>query len=118
MYDSLGVACTPPRSIPTEVKSWYRVPRVTEPADLEAFVRTSAVSFYHQVGTCAMGWGPMAVVDDRLAVHGLNGLLVADASVMPQIIRGHVGIATMMIAEKAADLLLGRRTPSAEGESA
>ena len=79
---------------------------VTEPADLEAFVRRTAVSFYHQVGTCAMGHGPMAVVDDRLAVRGLRGLWIADASVMPQILRGHVGIATMMIAERAADLLL------------
>ena len=83
-------------------------PAVTEPAELEAFVRQTAVSFYHQVGTCAMGAGPLAVVDDRLSVHGLRGLWVADASVMPRIVRGHVGIATLMIAEKAADLLLGR----------
>ena len=82
-------------------------PSVTEPADLQGFVRATAVSFYHQVGTCAMGHGPEAVVDDRLAVHGLRGLWVADASVMPRIVRGHVGIATMMIAERAADLLQG-----------
>ena len=80
-------------------------PSVTGPADLEALVRRTAVSFYHQVGTCAMGHGPTAVVDDRLAVRGLRGLWVADASVMPRIVRGHVGIATMMIAERAADLL-------------
>jgi choline dehydrogenase len=81
---------------------------LTEVADLETFVRQTAVSFYHQVGTCAMGNGRMAVVDDRLAVHGLRGLWIADASVMPRIVGGHVGIATMMIAEKAADLLMDR----------
>lgn len=81
---------------------------VTAPADLESYIRRTATSFYHQVGTCAMGNGPLAVVDDRLAVHGLHGLWIADASVMPRIVRGHVGAATMMIAEKAADLLTGR----------
>lgn len=89
---------------------------VSEPADLEAYVRQTAVSFYHQVGTCAMGSGRMAVVDDHLAVRGLRGLWVADASVMPQILRGHVGIATMMIAEKAADLLMNRPALPAAGD--
>lgn len=89
---------------------------VADQADLEVYVRQTAVSFYHQVGTCAMGDGRMAVVDDRLSVHGLHGLWVADASVMPQIPRGHVGIATMMIAEKAADLLLNRPALPADGQ--
>ena len=92
-------------------------PSVVEPPDLEAFVRANAVSFYHQVGTCAMGHGRMAVVDDRLAVHGLRGIWIADASVMPRIVRGHVGIATMMIAERAADLLIDRPPLLTEGQS-
>lgn len=87
---------------------------VTEPAELAEYVRRTAVSFYHQVGTCAMGDGGLAMVDDHLAVRGLRGLWVADASVMPRIVSGHVGIATMMIAEKAADLLLKRPALSAD----
>lgn len=83
-------------------------PQVTTPEALEEFVRATAVSFYHQVGTCRMGHDERAVVDDRLAVHGLEHLWVADASVMPTLPHGHPGAATMMIAERAADLLASR----------
>ena len=67
-----------------------------------AFVRRAANSFHHPVGTCAMG----AVVDERLRVHGINGLRVIDASVMPEIPRAMVNAATIVIAERASDLVL------------
>ena len=67
-----------------------------------AFVRRAANSFHHPVGTCATG----AVVDERLRVHGINGLRVIDASVMPEIPRAMVNAATIAIAERASDLVL------------
>ena len=69
------------------------------------FVRRSSQSLYHPVGTCAMGTGPQAVVDARLRVHGVPRLRVVDASVIPQIVRGNVNAPTVMIAEKAADMI-------------
>jgi choline dehydrogenase len=75
---------------------------------LEAYVRAHAESIYHHVGSCKMGTDDMAVVDEQLRVHGVRGLRVVDASVMPQIISGNTNLCTMMIAEKAADMVLGR----------
>ncbi|PYQ18281.1 MAG: hypothetical protein DMF81_25395 [Acidobacteria bacterium] len=72
---------------------------------LEAYVRGHCESLYHPVGTCAMGCHPLAVVDATLRVRGIEGLRVVDASIMPVIIRGHTNAPTMMIAEKAADLI-------------
>jgi choline dehydrogenase len=69
------------------------------------YVREHATTFYHPVGTCRMGSDPMAVVDDELRVHGLDGLRVIDASVMPSLISGATHAATVMIAEKGADLI-------------
>jgi choline dehydrogenase len=64
-------------------------------------------TLYHSAGTCAMGTGPAAVVDPELRVHGMEGLRVVDASVMPTIPRGNTNAAVIMIAEKAADLIRG-----------
>jgi choline dehydrogenase len=73
-----------------------------EPAE---HIRAWGQTLYHPVGTCRMGSDADAVVDAELRVHGMAGLRVVDASVMPTIPRGHTNAATMMIAEKAARIL-------------
>lgn len=73
--------------------------------DIEAFARKSATTTHHPVGTCKMGNDEMAVVDERLRLHGVTGLRVVDASIMPTISSGNTNAATLAIAEKAADLI-------------
>ncbi len=84
-------------------------PKVITRDDIRASVRTSVNTIFHPTGTCRMGTGARAVVDPELRVHGMRGLRVADASVMPRIIGGNTNAPTIMIAEKAADLLLQAR---------
>jgi choline dehydrogenase len=74
-------------------------------ADLIEFIRTTGDTSFHPIGTCRMGTDPLAVVDPTLKVHGLGGLFVADASVMPSMVSGNTQAATMMIAERAARLI-------------
>ena len=74
---------------------------------LRAHTRDTAQGLYHPVGTCGMGTDALAVVDHQLRVRGLDGLRVVDASVIPRIPRGHTNLPTMIIADKAADLIRG-----------
>jgi choline dehydrogenase-like flavoprotein len=75
-------------------------------AEIEGFIRSQADSIYHPVGTCRMGGDDAAVVDATLRVHGIDGLRVIDASVMPRIVGGNTNAPTVMIAEKAADMIM------------
>ncbi|NEO77413.1 choline dehydrogenase [Moorena sp. SIO4G3] len=74
--------------------------------EIATYIRDSAGTLYHPVGTCKMGNDPMAVVNSRLQVHSIEGLRVVDASIMPTIVGGNTNAPTIMIAEKAADLLM------------
>ena len=76
-------------------------------AELLAFLRAKGMSVYHPVGTCRMGPDPHAVVDNELRVHGIEGLRVIDASIMPTLISGNTMAPSIMIGEKGADLVLG-----------
>jgi choline dehydrogenase len=82
---------------------------IVSDADIDAFTRQTAEVGHHPVGTCAMGVGEMAVVDPQLRVHGLSGLRVVDASIMPTVPGGNTNGPTIMIAERAADLIAGKR---------
>ena len=75
--------------------------------DLERYLRQTAGTLWHPVGTCKMGHDRLAVVDAQLRVHGTQGLRVVDASVMPRITSGNTNAPTIMIGEKAADLICG-----------
>ncbi|MDR3417887.1 MAG: choline dehydrogenase [Nevskia sp.] len=81
-------------------------PQVQSDEELRHWVRHNAESLYHPVGTCKMGLDPMAVVDPCLRVHGLRGLRVVDASIMPTLIGGNTNAAVTMIGEKGAAMIL------------
>ena len=77
-------------------------------AELDAYIRATLTNDHHAAGTCSMGVGEDAVVDPQLRVRGVENLRVVDASVMPRVVSGNTNAPTIMIAEKASDMILGR----------
>ncbi|MGC7836912.1 GMC oxidoreductase, partial [Pseudomonas wayambapalatensis] len=89
-------------------------PAVDDDASMLQYFRENCGSIYHLCGSCAMGNDPStSVVDARLAVHGLDGLRIVDASVFPNVTSGNTNAAVMMVAEKGADLILESAEQSA-----
>ncbi|WP_010110290.1 GMC oxidoreductase, partial [Burkholderia oklahomensis] len=86
--------------------------------DIRDVLRQRTDTVYHPAGTCRMGQDELAVVDPQLRVRGLQGLRIVDASIMPTLIGGNTNAPTIMIAEKAVDLIRGRsRVRSSSGEA-
>jgi choline dehydrogenase len=104
------------RIIDNRVLDKYRAYEMNPGAKIETdgellqWARETGQTTYHVIGTCKMGQDPMAVVDDRLRVHGIAGLRVADASIMPTVPSGNTNAAVIMIAEKAADMIKAAAT--------
>ncbi|WP_298935753.1 choline dehydrogenase [uncultured Ruegeria sp.] len=86
-------------------KEMFGTDKIETDTDWESHIRARADTIYHPVGTCKMGVDDMAVVDPQLRVRGIQGLRVVDASIMPTLISGNTNAPTIMIAEKAADLI-------------
>ena len=89
-------------------------PQCRSDDEIDAFVRGAAMTVYHPTGTCRMGDDARAVVDAECRVHGMEALRVVDASVMPRITSANTNAPTIMIAERAADVIRGRSLPPAE----
>ena len=93
-------------------------PDVQTPDAIDAYIQGTIQTGMHPACTCAMGNGPMAVVDGALKVHGVEGLRVCDASAMPNIVSGNTNAPVIMMAEKAADIILGLAPPPPSGPRA
>ena len=94
-----------------------RSANATSDADIEQFIRAHGDTIYHPVGTCRMGNGPMDVVGADLRIRGLDGIRVVDASMMPRIIGGNTNAPTIMVAEKASDMIKVARLAGAGSEA-
>ncbi len=90
---------------PYRGKEWWPGAEARDDAGIAEHVRRTSETLYHPVGTCQMGQDRLSVVDDRLRVHGMTGLRIVDASVIPIHTTGHTHAPVMMIAEKAAELI-------------
>jgi choline dehydrogenase len=90
---------------PYRDEEFYPGKSVSSDDEIEHFLREECETGYHPMGTCRMGRGPNAVVDDQLKVHGLEGLRVADASIFPTMPSGNTNAPCIMVGEKAADLI-------------
>jgi choline dehydrogenase len=86
-------------------REYFPGPEVTSDEDMLAIAKEKGATVFHPCGTCKMGSDPKAVVDQRLRVHGISGLRVIDASIMPNMISGNTNAPTIMIAEKASDMI-------------
>ena len=84
-------------------------PDVRTDADLLEYGMRNLITYHHQAGTCKMGIDRMSVVDPQLRVYGIAGLRVADASIMPAVVSGNTNAPSIMIGEKAADLIRDRK---------
>jgi choline dehydrogenase-like flavoprotein len=103
---ALDIANRP--SLKRFVTGTFEVPDSDSDADLLGFARQTGLTLYHPTSSCAIG----SVVDAQLRIHGIDGLRVVDASVMPTIVRGNTNAPTIMIAERAADLISNQSGPS------
>ncbi len=90
-------------------------PEVSTDAEIEDFLRRNCETAHHPAGTCRMGADDDSVVDGELRVRGIDGLRVADCSVMPNVVGANTNAPTIMIAEKAADMIRGRGPVAASG---
>jgi choline dehydrogenase-like flavoprotein len=81
---------------------------VKSDADIDAYIRRTAITAHHPAATCPMGRGPGAVLDHDMRVRGIERLRVVDASAMPDLVSGHLNAAVLMMAEKAADMIAGK----------
>jgi 4-pyridoxate dehydrogenase len=80
-------------------------------SEIDAYIRTTAITAHHPAATCPMGRGPDAVLDPQMRVRGVERLRVVDASAMPDLVSGHLNAAVLMMAEKAADMIKGKEVP-------
>jgi choline dehydrogenase len=101
---------TAPAMAPFQVSEVVPGADLTTDDEILDWVKQAAETTYHPVGTCKMGSDPMAVVDPQLRVHGIAGLRVADASIMPTLTSGNTNAPSIMIGEKAADMVLNSAT--------
>ncbi len=97
-------------------KELARSASATSDADIEQFIRTYGDTIYHPVGTCRMGSGTLDVVGADLRIHGLEGIRVVDASMMPRIIGGNTNAPVIMVAEKASDMIKAARLAGADAD--
>jgi choline dehydrogenase len=106
------------RLLATEAFARYRAvevapgPQARDEPQLEEYVRSTASTVHHPVGTCRMGTDADSVVDSQLRVHGIEGLRVVDASAFPSVIGGNTNATVVVMAEKAADMMLGIPAPA------